>query len=322
MIMGRLKEEIERLMEEQLRQWPEFAGRVERMCSQGERRLDVDGHTLIVRDNPARIISTTARVTMEAAHRDGSPDHCMLCPHNRPPEQRPVTWQHGGGWQVLVNPYPIVEGHYTIVSERHEPQSLTTGVIVDMLQLTRELPGYVITYNGPRCGASIPWHLHLQAMPLAKVPLGSLPFPHVGPGLGLAATRDNVGPGLGLAALEETGTLRSDTLLPLPCLVITGGENQAQRVTDAIHNLPNNDKTAEPMLNAMAWIPTGESEPVVVIVPRRRHRPSCFGTGPGQLLWSPGVIDLMGLVTLPRREDFDAVTADQLRQAYAEISAL
>ena len=300
MIMGRLKEEIERLMEEQLRQWPEFAGRVERMCSQSERRLDVDGHKLIVRDNPARIISTTARVTMEAAHRDGSPDHCMLCPHNRPPEQRPVTWRHGGGWQVLVNPYPIVEGHYTIVSERHEPQRLTTGVIVDMLQLTRELPGYVITYNGPRCGASIPWHLHLQAMPLAKVPLGSV-----------------VISGKPIAG----GTLCSHTMLPLPCLVIKGGDNHAQRVSKAITKLPNDDKTLEPMLNAMAWIPTGESEPVVVIVPRRRHRPSCFGTGPGQLLWSPGVIDLMGLVTLPRREDFDTVTADQLRQAYAEIAA-
>lgn len=300
--MAGLKESIERLMAGQLAEWPEFAGRVALMREHGERQLSVGGKQVVVRDNPARLISTTARVTMEAARRDGTPEHCMLCPANRPAEQRRLLWRGlHRHWQVLVNPFPIVEGHFTVVSATHEPQRLGREAVDDMLRLAGALPGYVVTYNGPRCGASIPWHLHLQAMPLGSVPLA-------------AATV--------AGGQVADGVMCSDTMLPLRCLVVTGeGDDQvAARVTDVVTRLPSDDNSAEPMLNAMAWVPRGERAPVVLIVPRRRHRPSNFGVGPGQLLWSPGVIDLMGLVTLPRREDFDNITPDIIRQVYREIA--
>lgn len=53
---------------------------------------------------------------------------------------------------------------------------------------------------------------------------------------------------------------------------------------------------------------------------RKRHRPACYGSGEGQLLISPGSIDLAGLVTTIRPTDFTALSPTILRDIFSAVT--
>lgn len=127
------------------------------------RTIAAGGVEMTLVHNPARMRSTTART--DAASIAARP--CFLCAENRPAGQMSLIWR---GYEVLVNPYPIFPGHLTIVSRSHEPQTIS-GRLTDMQSLARELPDYTVFFNGARCGASAPDHMHFQAVPSRYVPL-------------------------------------------------------------------------------------------------------------------------------------------------------
>src|SRR5262249_45289684 len=86
---------------------------------------------------------------------------CFLCDANRPPEQRGVRF--GDDYLVLCNPFPIFPEHFTITHRVHQPQRIKNA-LGDLLDLARAMsPRYTVFYNGPKCGASAPDHLHFQA---------------------------------------------------------------------------------------------------------------------------------------------------------------
>jgi ATP adenylyltransferase/5',5'''-P-1,P-4-tetraphosphate phosphorylase II len=62
----------------------------------------------------------------------------------------------------LVNPYPIFPEHFTIPRKEHIPQQIKP-FFSDMLELAKSMDEFVVFYNGPKCGASAPDHLHFQA---------------------------------------------------------------------------------------------------------------------------------------------------------------
>ena len=64
---------------------------------------------------------------------------------------------------MLINPFPIFPEHFTIPHREHVPQRIA-GNFAAMLDLARAMsPRYTVFYNGPKCGASAPDHLHFQA---------------------------------------------------------------------------------------------------------------------------------------------------------------
>lgn len=107
-----------------------------------------------VQFNPARARSAKARVDVKSI----GERPCFLCRDNRPAGQMLLPWR---GYEILVNPYPIFDRHYTVALNEHEPQSIK-GRVQDMADLAANLDGHVVFYNGPHCGASAPDHLHLQ----------------------------------------------------------------------------------------------------------------------------------------------------------------
>ena len=116
---------------------------------------------LRVQCNPARMISTGASI--DKASIAARP--CFLCEKNRPEEQQSLDLNNDFEW--LVNPYPILPNHYTIVAKQHRPQHFLDAYDT-MMQAIRQLPEeYIVFYNGPKCGASAPDHHHFQ---------GALPF--------------------------------------------------------------------------------------------------------------------------------------------------
>lgn len=157
------RDDIDRLVEDQLRDWEEVRLRTMSLRDVKVKDVTADGVPWRAQFNPARVVSTGAKV--DKASIAARP--CFLCRDNRPQCQHVHQW---GDYEILVNPFPIFPGHLTIASCRHEPQSVN-GHVGDMLRLACELEGYTVFYNGPQCGASAPDHLHFQAVPSEYMPL-------------------------------------------------------------------------------------------------------------------------------------------------------
>lgn len=157
------RDDIDRLVEDQLRDWEEVRLRTMSLRDVKVKDVTVDGVPWRAQFNPARVVSTGAKV--DKASIAARP--CFLCRDNCPQCQHVHQW---GNYEILVNPFPIFPGHLTIASCRHEPQSVN-GHVGDMLRLACELEGYTVFYNGPQCGASAPDHLHFQAVPSEYMPL-------------------------------------------------------------------------------------------------------------------------------------------------------
>lgn len=258
--------EMESLFGRAMGGWAEVSARYGQLADAPRASLTVEGYSFKVVLNPTRSVSTLAKVDARSI----ASRPCFLCPANQPAEQEALRWQ---GYKIQVNPFPIFSTrHFTISSLRHEPQQLAPH-FADMVALARQLPGYVVFYNGAGAGASAPDHLHFQAGPAAELPLCSSER-------WIAGERHRL----------EVGTMPGDdTALAALTGIIAEAERQSP-------------------INVVGW--ADEQGGVEVHLFRRRcHRPACYGAEPGQLLVSPGSIDLAGLVTVIRQADFAALTA-------------
>ncbi|MBP5344647.1 MAG: DUF4922 domain-containing protein [Bacteroidales bacterium] len=169
--------DIEQFFSEQMAEWPEARQRYEDLKAAQHKQVSVQGRTYDMIFNPARIRSAVAKVEGGKVDRP-----CFLCPSSLPKEQRHLEVKavpSGRMYKVMVNPFPIVDRHFTIVSDQHEPQALWDNSrqdafanrIWDMAYLADLLPDYLIFFNGACSGASAPDHLHFQAVPKDLVPL-------------------------------------------------------------------------------------------------------------------------------------------------------
>lgn len=288
---------IDRFICEQLSEWPLAAANFKALDDVKVKELDVDGMRFKVQFNPARAISSAAKI--DAASLKAR--KCFLCSANRPTEQRGIEWRED--YIILVNPFPIFPRHLTIPRIDHVPQ-LIGGSVVDMIRLADELKDYTVFYNGPRCGASAPDHMHFQA--------GNSDF------LTLADNLDGV-------EIKEIATDKDSTLglvdsLPLKMFVIDAATpQQGSRLFERLLNaMPVPEGEHEPMMNILAYTtPIGIR---LAVVPRKRHRPSFYGTeGSGCMLISPASVDMGGVFITPRHEDFERFDAMTVRRLLEEL---
>jgi hypothetical protein len=263
---------------------------------------DFGGFQIKVQFNPGRLISTSAKVDAASIKER----KCFLCPDNLPLAQRGIPCD--GDYLVLCNPFPIFPEHFTISALRHTPQLIRDSFRA-LVRLTRELGArYTVLYNGPRCGASAPDHLHFQAGNRSFVPIDgeyeALKQAH--------ATR-----------LFESGSFRAYSLEQCLRRFITFESRDAgllERAFGALYEafLEGGPAGEEPMLNILAFYTDGEWR--IHFFPRAKHRPSFyFKEGEDKLLISPAAVELGGICTTPREQDFDKVTREHLVEMYNEI---
>lgn len=257
--------------------------------------------------NPARIVSTGASIEKKAiAERP-----CFLCDHNRPKEQ--VAMPYAGGFKILVNPFPILNRHYTIPTTEHAPQQFMPHIDT-FLDLVKDFEGDMVFYNGARCGASAPDHAHFQAGTSDKVPLvthwedfeiKSYDNP-TGAEIGLVQT-------YACPAFYVTARHRKDVREGLRYL---------------IEHLPVEKGQQEPDMNIVGWMQDGSILPIspdfeylVVVFPRRKHRPACYtAEGEHQYIISPGSIDMAGLLITPRQTDYERLTPETAVEILQEVT--
>ena len=266
------------------------------------RELPVGDNTLLVQFNPARIVSTGAKIDRKAI----ASRPCFLCDANRPKEQ--IAKELDADFKLLVNPYPILPVHFTIPSRRHQPQAILShyGEIHKLLSLYPEL---MIFYNGPKCGASAPDHLHLQAGTNGVVPLQRA-------WQRLSRSQQSV------YTLGDEGhiALVKDYVCPLFLIRSLNAKADQRMFNKLYHAMPQAKTDSEPMMNILAWR-QGEDY-LSVVIPRRKHRPDCYmAEGDDRMMISPGALDMAGLIITPREADFKNLTAAQAESVLKEVAA-
>ena len=102
------------------------------------RSMDAGGLEVKLQFNPARMISSAAKLSKA----DIAKRRCFLCRENRPPEQMMMEFdgRKGKKYHILVNPYPIFPDHLVIAAAGHTDQSILTRY-VDMLDLAAKYRG-------------------------------------------------------------------------------------------------------------------------------------------------------------------------------------
>ena len=289
---------IDRLIAKQMRDWDVAGANYEALAGAVTRTLSLGEATITLQYNPERRRSSAAAIDKRSLSRR----KCFLCTDNQPAKQKAVLW--GDHYKIQVNPYPIFKRHLTIADLQHVPQQLTDRV-GDMLSLAKALSDFVIFYNGPQCGASAPDHAHFQAGAKGEMPLPD-EMAHATTHLladgdeGFIGYVDSLGRSL---FTIETSTQRA-------------AERYALRLLEL---LPVPEGAYEPMVNALCWWNKTNRLWHLVIFPRRKHRPACYGEGEGQLLLSPGAVDMGGLWPVPVQKDFDILTPETIQALYDEL---
>ena len=162
---------LDELFDRQLPVWPACRERYEALNQAQRRTLEVDGRQYVLSYNPARAKSAKARISADGKVGEERP--CFLCEHALPKEQlkevvQTLPLKHQ--YIVAVNPYPIVDHHFTIIAKEHTRQEFGSRVW-DMAFFADLFPDYVIFFNGAASGASAPDHMHFQAVPKEIVPM-------------------------------------------------------------------------------------------------------------------------------------------------------
>lgn len=154
MMTENVNQKIRDLLKEQTQNWPLARTNYEGLKTVQTRVFSFGDYNVKVQFNPARIVSSGAKVDAKTI----AERKCFLCAENRPTEQTSVNF---GDYEILVNPFPIFPEHFTIAHKKHQPQQILP-FFADMLWLALAMDDYLVFYNGPQCGASAPDHLHFQ----------------------------------------------------------------------------------------------------------------------------------------------------------------
>lgn len=242
--------------------------------------------------NPARIVSTGAKIDKKTL----GERPCFLCDKNRPKEQ--MSKQIDEKFHLLVNPFPILPVHFTIPARKHQPQLIykNYGEMHRFISLHSDL---MVFYNGPKCGASAPDHLHFQAGTNGILPLQT----------NWQRLSRNLTDIISLND-EEKISVVLDFIVPAFVIISKSAESDEALFRRLYKAMPQRGDETEPMMNIISWR-KGE-EFISVVIPREKHRPEAyFAEGDAQFVVSPGALDMSGLIITPREEDFRKLTEEK-----------
>lgn len=291
------KHNIRAFFTHQLDTWDEIRQRYEALKHVGLKQL---GHRQL-QYNPARMVSTGAQIDRQTIAQRA----CFLCKKNRPEEQ--LTIDLGDDFELMVNPFPVLPMHFTIVWKTHVPQTILENY-TEIHRLLELFPELFVFYNGPMSGASAPDHMHFQAGIGQELPLMTV--------LRKLEKEQQV-----LIKQGNGSSLSMFNTVSFKAFVIKSKvqETEMTLFKQLYDAMPVGEGEKEPRMNIVAW--RDGSEDVIVVLPRDNHRPACyFEEGDRRMVISPGALDMAGLIITPREEDFNRMSEDKLISILKEVS--
>ena len=290
-----IQEQVNELFEQQLSVWEMARNNFEGLKTVQIREFDFDGFGVKVQFNPARMVSSGAKVDAKTI----AQRKCFLCAANRPEVQRGIEWRD---YDILINPFPIFTRHLTIPRREHVDQQLVP-YICDMFDLARELTDFVVFYNGPKCGASAPDHMHFQAGNADFLPLVGDYFNLKSKG---KCTMHNAQCTIGGVDIYTI----DDYLRVVYCIESADKDALREAFMKLYNSLVKGDGV-EPMMNVVCLYREGRW--YLFVIPRGAFRPWQYtAEGDEQLLVSPATVEVSGLFITPVKEHFERITKEDV----------
>jgi ATP adenylyltransferase/5',5'''-P-1,P-4-tetraphosphate phosphorylase II len=295
-----LTDHADRLLQNQKTSWSQLRDGYASLRSAQTRTVECVGFSVVLQFNPARIVSTGAKVD-ERSIRER---RCFLCLQNLPEAQKGVLFQEH--FLILCNPAPIFDHHFTIAHTDHREQVIE-GSVGTLLDLARDLHGYTVFYNGPRCGASAPDHLHFQACPS-----GIIPVERDSAGTEYRSshkTQSNVS----IWSMKDYGR----QVIVLESAHQNELESVFLQLIAAMKSVLK--QSDEPMINVLCFFKEGRW--TIIVFPRSKHRPDVyFKEGPERILISPAAADVGGFIVTPVEKDYRVTDAGLVESIFREVS--
>jgi len=291
------------LFQEQLVSWEQAGSNYKALENVLVKEVNVGGFPFKVQFNPARIVSSSAKVDTKSIKER----KCFLCKENRPQVQKGLDFVYDkdkeNPYTILINPFPIFPKHLTIPMLAHKDQ-LIGGRMGAMLALAKELPDFTLFYNGPKCGASAPDHFHFQA--------GNRGF--------LTMEQE-------ISKFEREEIFNSGQAKICAIKTVFNGlfaiesneiDVSAELFEKIFAVLPIKEGEVEPMVNILCWYNNGIF--TILLYIRDKHRPShYFAQGDANILLSPAAVDLGGVFITPLEKDFNKLDATLIKEILGEI---
>ncbi|OPY64487.1 MAG: hypothetical protein A4E63_03432 [Syntrophorhabdus sp. PtaU1.Bin050] len=289
------------LLSHQKKTWPDCEQGYEFLRDMVVRDISCGEFSVRVQHNPGRIKSTLADVRKQAVN----DRPCFLCLNHLPEKQRGILYRNE--YLILCNPMPVFPFHFTVSRVDHRPQAVT-GNIGTLLQLSADFgQDWTVLYNGPRCGASAPDHLHFQVVAAGQMPVEK--EIHGNDGSPLMAELD----GVLVCSAKNLGR----EIVILEAGNIAALVNTFDDFLKALKKILLLDE--EPMINVAAF--HADHNWRLLIFPRRRHRPEAFfRSGDDRVAVSPAVIEMGGVLVTPFQRDFERLDEDGVKGIYREVS--
>ena len=298
-----IQNQVNELFEQQLSVWEMARNNFEGLKTVQIREFDFDGFAVKVQFNPARMVSSGAKVDAKTI----AERKCFLCAANRPEVQCGIEWRD---YDILINPFPIFTRHLTIPRREHVDQRLVP-YISDMFDLARELTDFVVFYNGPKCGASAPDHMHFQAGNADFLPLVDDYFALKAKG---RCTMHNA-----QCAVDGVDVYTIDNYLRMVYCLEAADADALKAAFMKLYNTWVKEDGVEPMMNVVCLYRDGKW--YLFVIPRGAFRPWQYtAEGDAQLLVSPATVEVSGLFITPVKEHFERITKEDVIDILTQCS--
>jgi len=297
--MTNLNQHIKSLFSEQVSNWELARNNFESLKSVQTKSFSFGDFEVQVQFNPARIVSSGAKVDAKTI----AERKCFLCTANRPAEQKAIEF---GDYDILVNPFPIFPEHFTIPRKEHVEQQIKP-YFEDMLNLAKVMDDYLIFYNGPKCGASAPDHMHFQAGTKDFLPL-------VNDYKRLKDTHANL-----LVTNEKMKLFTYENYLRTVYCIESTDIESASDSFEKLYSHFQNEENTEPMMNVVCIYETDKW--FTFILPRKNFRPWEYtAEGNQQLLISPATVEMCGIFITPIETHFERITKEDIESILEQSS--
>ncbi len=295
---------------QQKQNWGIFSDGWKGLLSSEYKTFHFDWFNIKTQFNPTRLVSSSAKVDDESIKKR----RCFLCLENLPNEQKGILFRSqlisDACLLFLCNPAPIFNEHFTVSDAIHQPQEIKNriGILLELADLCNN--EYTIFYNGPKCGASAPDHFHFQACPSEE----------------LQTEKDFINnPEKFFKLINETSYkikfLTTKEYLRNVLIFSSSDAKIIERLFNSFYKILQkiNDINYEPMMNLFALKRNNDYH--LIIFPREKHRPNCyFATDESNMLISPGLVDMCGMLITPLQKDFERINEEIIRQIYSEVT--
>ncbi len=291
------------LLKQQKETWNQLEAGYKSLETVQSKVFEFDHFSIKIQFNPGRIISSSARVDNDSIKNR----KCFLCFNNLPDNQKGVLY--GDNYLILCNPYPIFTEHFTLPHIDHLPQEITSS-FQKLLSFSKDLSRYyTVFYNGPKCGASAPDHLHFQAGNKFFMPVDE--------------EYNDIANKYGTILFEnsDTAVTSIDDGLRRMISILSNNRNELEIVFEKLYlQLTKiSPVSEEPLLNIISFYEDEQWR--VIIFLRQKHRPShFFAEGEKNILLSPASVDLGGVCITPLEKDFQKISKENILEIFKEVS--